>query len=107
MSFAKIKWVNDTFLRIFISSLLFITLILVVLGCVTNSFSFQFHGLAGYALELLDIPSYREFSIIQLGLSVRDIYENPKASENIFSQFTYFLTVLAIPVTFIFIVIIL
>ena len=107
MSFAKIKWVNDTFLRIFISSLLFITLILVVLGCVTNSFSFQFHGLAGYALELLDIPSYREFSIIQLGLSIRDIYENPKASEIIFSQFIYFFTVLAIPVTFIFIVIIL
>jgi hypothetical protein len=107
MSFAKIKCINDTFLRIFISALLFATLILVLLGCLTQSFSFQFHGLAGYALELLDISSYREFSIIQLGLSVRDIYENPNASEIIFTQFIFFLTVLAIPVTFIFVVIIL
>ena len=107
MSFAKIKCINDTFLRIFISALLFATLILVALGCLTQSFSFQFHGLAGYALELLDISSYREFSIIRLGLSVRDIYENPNASEIIFTQFIFFLTVLAIPVTFIFVVIIL
>ena len=89
MSFAKIKCINDTFLRIFISALLFATLILVLLGCLTQSFSFQFHGLAGYALELLDISSYREFSIIQLGLSVRDIYENPNASEIIFTQFIF------------------
>ena len=107
MSFAKIKCFNDKFLKIFIPCLLGITLCLVVLGCVTQSFSFKFHGLAGYALELLDIPSYREFSIIQLGLTVRDIYENPDASEIIFAQFIYFLTVLTIPIVFIFILILL
>ena len=107
MSFAKIKCLNDTFFRIFISSLLFITLGLVILGCAIQSFSFKFHGLAGYALELLDIPSHREFSIIKLGYSVRDIYEDRNASEIIFSQFIYFLTVLAIPITFIIILIIL
>ena len=107
MSFAKINCLNNTIFRIIISSLLFITLALVILGCFTESFTFKFHGLAGYALELLDIPSHREFSIIKLGYSVRDIYEDRNASEIIFSQFIYFLTVLAIPITFIFTLIIL
>ena len=66
MSFANIKYINDTPFRSIISCLLFITLGLVIIGSITQSFSFNFHGLAGYALELLDIPTHREFSIIQL-----------------------------------------
>ena len=103
MSFANIKYINDTPFRIIISCLLFITLGLVIIGSITQSFSFNFHGLAGYALELLDIPTHREFSIIQLGMNVRKVYEDPNSSRIIFCQFIYFLTILAIPITFIFI----
>ena len=67
---------------------------------ITNCFSFYFHGLAGYALNLLDYSDHREYSIIQLGLDVRKSYENPNAPEVIFTQVVYFLTTLAIPIAF-------
>ena len=107
MSFAKNKCINDTPFRIFISSMIFVTLGLVIIGSVTKCFSFYFHGLAGYALNLLDYPDHRDFSIIKLGLDVRDVYENPDAPEIIFTQFIYFFTILAIPITFLVILIIL
>ena len=107
MSFAKNKCISDTPFRIFISSMIFVTLGLVIIGSVTKCFSFYFHGLAGYALNLLDYPDHRDFSIIKLGLDVRDVYENPDAPEIIFTQFIYFFTILAIPITFLVILIIL
>ena len=107
MSFAKNKCISDTPFRIFISSMIFVTLGLVIIGSVTKSFSFYFHGLAGYALNLLDYEDHRDFSIIRLGLDVRDVYENPDAPEIIFTQFIYFFTILAIPIAFLVILIIL
>ena len=107
MSFAKNKCISDTPFRIFISSMIFVTLGLVIIGSVTKCFSFYFHGLAGYALNLLDYPDHRDFSIIKLGLDVRDVYENPDAPEIIFTQFIYFFTILAIPIAFLVILIIL
>ena len=103
MSFANIKYINDTPFWIIISCLLFITLGLVIIGSIIQSFSFNFHGLAGYALELLDIPTHRGFSIIQLEMNERKVNEDPNSSRIIFCQFIYFLTILAIPITFIFI----
>ena len=107
MSFAKTKCLKETPFKIFISSLLFITLGLVIIGSFTESFSFYFHGLAGYALKLFNYSDHREFSILQLGFDVRDVYEDPNAPEVIFTQFIFFLTVLAIPITFLFTLIIL
>ena len=107
MSFAKNKCISDTPFRIFISSMIFVTLGLVIIGSLTKSFSFYFHGLAGYALNLLDYEDHRDFSIIRLGLDVRDVYENPDAPEIIFTQFIYFFTILAIPIAFLVILIIL
>ena len=107
MSFAKIKCIGNLPFRIFISFLLFLTLGLVIAGSVTQCFSFYFHGLAGYALDLLKIPPHREFSIINLGTSVRKAYESPNDPTIIFTQTIYFLTVLAIPLSFLAVVIIL
>ena len=45
--------------KFFISILLFLTLGLVLIGSFINSFSFHFHGLAGYALDLLKIDPNR------------------------------------------------
>ena len=69
--------------------MIFLTLALVIAGSITNCFSFYFHGLAGYALNLLDYSDHREYSIIQLGLDVRKSYENPNAPEVIFTQVSF------------------
>ena len=100
MSFAKVKYVGNIPFRIFISFILFLTLALVISGSITQCFSFYFHGLAGYALDLLKIPPHREYSIIQLGIDVPGSYENPKDPVIIFTQVIYFLTVLALPLAF-------
>ena len=100
MSFAKIKCLGDIPYRIIISLILILTLCLVIAGSITQCFSFYFHGLAGYALDILDIPPHREFSIIDLGISVPAAYEDQKAPGIIFTQIIYFLTVLVIPLAF-------
>ena len=100
MSFAKTKCIGDTPFRIIISFTLIITLGFVIAGSITECFSFYFHGLAGYGLNLLNISSHREFSILDLGLNVPKAYENPKAGEIIFTQVIYFITVLAMPLAF-------
>ena len=100
MSFAKVKCMGETPFRITISFILFLTLGLVIAGSLTQCFSFYFHGLAGYGLDLLKIPPHREFSILDLGLSVPAAYENPTDSAIIFTQIVYFLTVLVLPLAF-------
>ena len=100
MSFAKVKCMGETPFRIIISFILFLTLGLVIAGSLTQCFSFYFHGLAGYVLDLLKIPPHREFSILDLGLSVPAAYENPTDSAIIFTQIVYFLTVLVLPLAF-------
>jgi hypothetical protein len=107
MSFAKVKCMGETPFRIIISFILFLTLGLVIAGSLTQCFSFYFHGLAGYALDLFNIPPHREFSIIELGISVPNAYEKPNDPVIIFTQVVYFLTVLAIPLAFLIILIIL
>ena len=100
MSFAKVKCVGNIPFRIFISLMIFLTLGLVIAGSIIQCFSFYFHGLAGYALDLFNIPPHREFSIIELGISVPKAYEKPNDPVIIFTQVVYFLTVLAIPLAF-------
>ena len=99
ISFAENKYFGRIFFRILITVLLFITLILVLVGINITSFSFHFHGLAGYALELFDLSPTREYSVIELGLDVPKAYENPNDSIIRFTQVIYFLTVFVIPIS--------
>ena len=100
MSFAKNKYIKDKPFRILISISVFVTFGLIILGSFTRSFSFYFHGLAAYALDLLNIPHHREYNLIDLGLSVPGAAENSNSGVIIFTQIIYFLTVLIIPFTF-------
>ena len=104
MAFAKVKCIGDIPFRIIISSILFLTLGLVIAGSITQCFSFYFHGLAGYGLDLLKIPPHREFSILDLGISVPGAYENPTDPAIIFTQVVYFLTVLVLPLAFLLVI---
>ena len=98
ISFAENKYLGKTPFRIIITILLFGTLALVIIGSNTTTFSFYFHGLAGYALELFDISDHRDYSVIDLGINVPKSYEDPKDGVIIFTQVIYFLTVFAMPV---------
>ena len=98
ISFAENKYLGKIPFRIIITFLLFITLGLVIIGSNTTTFSFYFHGLAGYALDLFDISDHRDYSVIDLGFNVPKSYENPKDGVIIFTQVIYFLTVFAMPV---------
>jgi len=79
MTFSENKFFGNILFRIIITFLLFITLILVIIGSSIISFSFNFHGLAGYALNLLKIEDHREYSVLDLGFSVPKSYENPNS----------------------------
>ena len=98
ISFADSKLFGQKFLRIIISFLLFATLILVIIGSTITSFSFYFHGLAGYALDLFEIAPHREYSVITLGTSVPESYEDPNDRIIRFTQVIYFLTVFVLPI---------
>ena len=84
--------------KFFISILLFLTLGLVLIGSFISSFSFHFHGLAGYALDLLKIDPNREYSVIELGFNVPKSYEDPNDKIIRFTQIIFFLTVFIMPV---------
>jgi hypothetical protein len=99
ISFADSKLFGKKFLRITISFLLVSTLILVIIGSTITSFSFYFHGLAGYALDLFEIAPHREYSVITLGTSVPESYEDPNDRIIRFTQVIYFLTVFVLPIS--------
>ena len=98
ISFAKNKYLGTKCFRFLISILLFLTLGLVLVGSNITSFSFYFHGLAGYALDLFQISPYRDYSVIELGFNVPDAAENPSDGVIRFTQVIYFLTVFIMPV---------
>ncbi len=107
MKFSESKFFGDILFRIIITFLLFATLILVIIGSYIISFSFNFHGLAGYALTLLNIDDHREYSVLDLGFSVPKSYENPNSKAIRFTQVIYFLTIFVLPILHLIITIIL
>ena len=98
ISFAENKYLGKIVFRTLISILLFLTLALVLVGSNITSFSFYFHGLAGYALDLFQISPHRDYSVLELGFKVPDAAEDPKDGVIRFTQIIYFLTVFIMPV---------
>ena len=105
ISFADNKIIGKGLFQFFITLLLFGTLTLVIVGSTLTTFSFNFHGLAGYALGLLEIAPHREYSVLDLGLSIPQSYEFPNSKTIRFTQVIYFLTVFVLPITHLIIVI--
>ena len=99
IAFAENKTLGKAFFRTLITVLIFATLGLVTVGSFTTSFSFYFHGLAGYALDLFKISPHREYSVFELGINVPESYENPNDAVIRFTQVIYFITVFIMPVT--------
>ena len=99
ISFAESKIFGKKSFQVIISILLILTFSLVIIGSFITSFSFTFHGLAGYALDLFQIVPHREYSVIQLGFSVPESYENPNDRTIRFTQTIYFVTVFIMPIS--------
>ncbi|ELP83632.1 hypothetical protein EIN_417410 [Entamoeba invadens IP1] len=85
------------FVRILVVVLIIISMILVIVGMLLNSFSFDFMGMTGWALDLLNYPQHRIFSIMDLGIQLPGDTREPNSFVVRFIQVTYFVTIVAIP----------
>lgn len=107
ISYANVNGRGKYLFRGFITLILFITLACVITGEFLISFSFNFLGLAGYGLELLNIKNHREYSVFNLGLKMPDASEKPNSFSIRYTQLIYFLTILIFPICHLLTVIIL
>ena len=107
ISYANVNGRGKYLFRGFITLILFITLGCVITGEFLISFSFNFLGLAGYGLELLNIKNHREYSVFNLGIKMPDASEKPNSFSIRYTQLIYFLTILIFPICHLLTVIIL
>ncbi|ELP95062.1 hypothetical protein EIN_253260 [Entamoeba invadens IP1] len=84
--------------KIVIPVFLFITFVLVMTGFFLTSFSFDFNGLAGWALKILGQSPERTFSVVDLGTQLPGAAKEPNSFAVRITQIVYFLTIVAIPI---------
>lgn len=77
--------------------LLWGTLAVIVGGSLVPSFRFDFRGLAGYALELLKLPTGADYSLIDLGLSLPAAADKIGDPGLVLIQLIFFLFAFCIP----------
>ena len=107
ISYANVNGKGKYLFRGFITLILFTTLSCVIYGELIISFSFDFLGLAGYGLGLLNIKNHREYSVLNLGIKMPDASEKPNSFSIRFTQLIYFLTIMIFPICHLLTVIIL
>lgn len=83
--------------KIILAIFLPIQFALFVYGITCNSFSFEFVGLTGWALDLLDIPNINHYTIIQLGIEFINCCQQPNSFNNRLIQVIYFITAVVTP----------
>ena len=101
ISFAKNKYLGNTFYRICITFLLFSSLILIFLGSFTNLLKINYYGLLRYAFNLFNMEEQRTFNFFEIGKKITNYSENPKQAAAILIQAVYFLTIFIIPLSLI------
>jgi len=83
--------------RIAVLVLLVVALVLVAIGVSFVSFSFDFYGLAGWALGLLGLESHREYSVVTLGAELPDSTATPDSFKVRFIQIIFMITAFILP----------
>ncbi|KAL7719118.1 Uncharacterized protein QTN25_003494 [Entamoeba marina] len=86
-------WVTRIVVPICVS----VVFILVVIGMFITSFSFDFYGLAGWALDTLGYGTHRQFSVFDLGTDLPESTREPNSFAVRFTQIVYFLTIVCMP----------
>jgi hypothetical protein len=93
LNFCKTSW-----LKPFIAIILLATLGTLVSGLYFKSFSFDFVGLAGWAMTLLDQEHKNEYSVIDLGVKIPGAAEFPNSFGIRFTQVLYIIVSIVMPV---------
>ena len=98
ISFAKVKYLKKIPFRIILSILLVLDLGLVIAGGIPFCFAYFYEGLAGYLLDIFQIPINRELGVLIIEFVLPEAYEFEK--DALLTQIVYFATVYVIPITF-------
>lgn len=85
------------FTRVLITVLLFAMALLFFAGSSVNSFSFDFKGLAGWAMDLMDVSTHADYSIISLGTSIPGAAREPNSATVRFTQAIFFFITVFVP----------
>ncbi|KAH0795623.1 hypothetical protein GPJ56_000502 [Histomonas meleagridis] len=88
---------DNKFQAIIVPIVMLVALVLVIVGVCLKSFSFDFVGLLGWAMNLLGKPNYNEYSVIDLALDVPSAAEYPNTFNVRFTQALYFLVSILVP----------
>lgn len=89
---------GGTVCRYLVLGFLVVTLALEIAGSVLMTFSFNFEGLAGWALPLLDVSAHREYSVLDLGVQLPQSAQNPNSFTVRFTQVVHLLTAFVVPI---------
>lgn len=84
-------------LNLLIVIFLLIGLSFFTYGMLAKSSSFDFAGLAGWLIDILDKPTKKAYSIIDLGLGIPDAAEFPNSFGVRITQFIFFIVTVVVP----------
>lgn len=76
---------------------IFIAFSFFTFGILIKSSSFDFAGLAGWLIDLLDKPTKKAYSIIDLGVGIPDAAEFPNSFGVRITQFIFFIVTVVVP----------
>lgn len=89
---------QNKLMAILILIALIVVFIFDVLGMLLKSFSFDFNGLLGWAMLLLGIRNYNEYSVLDIGVDVTDCAEYPNSFGVRLTQVLYFIVTIVTPI---------
>jgi len=84
--------------RIGLSVGLGVSMIMMILGTCLNTFSFDFVGLVGWLLPMLEIDPHRAYSVLSLTEEVPPSAQNPNSFTVRFTQIVFIMTAFIFPV---------
>ena len=100
ISFAKIKYLSRVQFKVIFSIIFVLALGLIAAGAIPFCFAYFYGGLAGYLLDVFQIPINRELGVMIIEFVLPEAYEFEK--DALITQIVYFTTVYIIPLTFLF-----
>ena len=97
-SISLIKFCKSEWLKPGIIIILLFTLGTLISGIICKSFSFDFVGLAGWAMSLLQTPHKQEYSVIDLSIKLPGAAEFPNSFGVRFTQVLYIIISILMPI---------
>lgn len=95
---ALFKFCPNGFLKYFVIFVILCTLATLIGGIILDTFSFEFVGLIGWVIDLLDINNKQQYSVINLAFDLPPACENPNSFTVRFTQVLFFLVSIFFPI---------